>query len=65
MTQSAAELNPGSLNDFADRIGVAPGSHEALIMHSTALTEYRSALAAEQGVSLEDLHALVPSDHNE
>jgi len=52
----ATELNPGSFKEFADRTGGTLDSTELRERHGRALTEYRTALAAEQGISLDDLH---------
>lgn len=55
MTATAAELNPGSYNQFKTEHGILdkPGAIEK---HSIALGAYRLALAAELGITLDDLH---------
>jgi hypothetical protein len=46
--------NPGSFNDFTERTGL--GGEQAIAGYSMILHEYRVALAAARGITLEDLH---------
>lgn len=47
--------NPGSYNDFVARNELA-ANQEAVNRHADAIAKYRLALAAQQGISLEELH---------
>ena len=51
---SAAELNPGSFNDFVAEHGIVD-HNEAIVRHSAATHAYALALAAEAGMTLEEL----------
>lgn len=46
--------NPGSFNEFTERTGL-DGEH-AFAGYSILLDEYKVALAAAKGITLEDLH---------
>lgn len=48
-------LNPGSLNDFTAAHEITD-SKEAVLRHSEATHAYALALAAEAGITLEELH---------
>ena len=48
-------LNPGSYNDFITRHEITD-SKEAILKHSEATHTYALALAAEAGITLEELH---------
>jgi hypothetical protein len=53
-TPSAAELNPGSFNDFVAQHDITDRT-EAIERHSAATHIYALALAAEAGMTLEEL----------
>lgn len=48
-------LNPGSYKDFITRHEITD-SKEAILKHSKATHTYALALAAEAGITLEELH---------
>lgn len=48
-------LNPGSYNEFITEHNI-PDTQEAIVRHSEATLGYRLALAAQRGLSLEELH---------
>jgi hypothetical protein len=52
---SAAELNPGSFNDYVAKHEITDHT-EAIERHSAATHIYALALAAEAGMTLEELH---------
>ena len=51
---TAAELNPGSFNDFVEKHTITDHT-EAIERHSAATHIYALALAAEAGMTLEEL----------
>lgn len=51
---NAEITNPGSFNEFTDRTGL--NGEQAIAGYSMILHEYRVALAAAKGITLEDLH---------
>ncbi len=47
-------INPGSFKEFTDRTGLV--GEQAFAGYSILLDEYKVALAAAKGITLEDLH---------
>ncbi len=54
-TPSAVDLNPGSFKDFVAEHDIVD-HNEAIVRHSAATHAYALALAAEAGITLEELH---------
>lgn len=55
MTVTSAELNPGAYTDFKAEHSITDQA-EAIERHSAALSAHRLAIAAELGLTLDDLH---------